>query len=30
YINWFRNERIKMSLGGLSPLDYRRSKGYTV
>ncbi len=30
YINWFRNERIKMSLGGLSPLDYRRSKGYAV
>lgn len=30
YINWFRNERIKMSLGGLSPLDYRRRKGYAV
>ena len=30
YINWFREERIKMSLGGLSPLDYRRSKGYAV
>lgn len=30
YINWFRKDRIKMSLGGLSPLDYRRSKGYAV
>ena len=28
YICWYREERIKMSLGGLSPLDYRRSKGY--
>ena len=27
YLNWFRTERIKMSLGGMSPLDYRRSKG---
>lgn len=30
YIMWFRKDRIKMSLGGLSPLDYRRSKGYAV
>lgn len=28
YIQWFRKDRIKMSLGGMSPLDYRRSKGY--
>ena len=27
YLNWFRTERIKMSLGGMSPLEYRRSKG---
>lgn len=30
YIMWFRKERIKMSLGGLSPLEYRRRKGYAV
>ena len=30
YIIWFREKRIKMSLGGLSPLDYRRSKGYAM
>lgn len=30
YIRWFREDRIKMSLGGLSPLEYRRSKGYAV
>lgn len=30
YICWYREKRIKMSLGGLSPLDYRRSKGYAV
>lgn len=27
YINWYREKRIKMSLGGMSPLDYRRSLG---
>jgi len=27
YIYWYREKRIKMSLGGLSPLEYRRSKG---
>ena len=30
YIMWFRKDRIKMSLGGLSPLEYRRRKGYAV
>ena len=24
YLNWFCNERIKIGLGGMSPLDYRR------
>lgn len=27
YIIWFREERIKMSLGGISPMEYRRSLG---
>lgn len=27
YICWYREKRIKMSLGGMSPLEYRRSKG---
>ena len=27
YIHWYRNERIKMSLGGLSPMEYRRRLG---
>lgn len=27
YIYWYREKRIKISLGGMSPLDYRRSKG---
>lgn len=27
YIKWYREKRIKMSLGGKSPLDYRRSLG---
>ena len=27
YIHWYRNERIKMSLGGLSPIEYRRRLG---
>ena len=30
YLVWFCKDRIKMSLGGLSPLDYRRSKGFAV
>ncbi len=27
YIRWYAEERIKISLGGMSPLDYRRSLG---
>jgi transposase InsO family protein/transposase-like protein len=27
YIHWYNNERIKVSLGGMSPLAYRRSLG---
>lgn len=30
YICWYRKDRIKMSLGGLSPLEYRRRKGYAM
>ena len=28
YIHWYAEKRIKMSLGGLSPLDYRRTLGF--
>lgn len=27
YIIWFKEKRIKMSLGGVSPMEYRRSLG---
>ena len=27
YIHWNNEKRIKLSLGGLSPLDYRRKMG---
>jgi transposase InsO family protein len=27
YLIWYNENRIKMSLGGMSPMDYRRSKG---
>lgn len=30
YMHWYRNDRIKLTLGGLSPLDYRRSIGVCV
>lgn len=30
YINWYRSKRIKSTLGGLSPLDYRRRLGVAV
>ena len=30
YMHWYREERIKSTLGGLSPLDYRRSMCVTV
>jgi putative transposase len=26
-IYWYNEKRIKMSLGGMSPLEYRRSRG---
>lgn len=29
YIHWYNNQRIKLSLGGLSPLQYRKSQGYS-
>ena len=27
YMHWYAEDRIKMSLGGMSPLEYRRSLG---
>ncbi len=30
YMNWYQADRIKLSLGGLSPLNYRRRMGVTV
>jgi transposase InsO family protein len=30
YIKWYAQKRIKLSLGGLSPLDYRRNLGLVV
>ena len=27
YLEWYANKRIKVSLGGLSPIDYRKSLG---
>jgi transposase InsO family protein len=30
YIHWYAETRIKMSLGGLSPLQYRKALGYVV
>ena len=27
YIHWYNEKRIKRSLGGMSPMDYRRSLG---
>ena len=29
YIHWYNEKSIKQSLGGLSPLDYRRKIGLT-
>jgi putative transposase len=28
YIRWYNEKRIKLSLGGMSPLEYRRSLGF--
>lgn len=30
YMNWYRKDRIKLSLGGLSPINYRRRMGVVV
>ena len=30
YIHWYAEKRIKVSLGGLSPMEYRRSLGYMI
>ena len=30
YIKWYAKKRIKLSLGGMSPLDYRMSLGFVV
>ena len=29
YMHWYREERIKMSLGGRSPAEFRRAHGFT-
>ena len=29
YLTWYNEKRIKMSLGGMSPVAYRRSMGLT-
>ena len=29
YMTWYRTKRVKISLGGMSPLEYRRSLGIT-
>ena len=28
YINWYNHKRIKLSLGGLSPIEYRHHLGF--
>ena len=28
YMHWYCHKRIKLSLGGMSPINYRKSKGY--
>lgn len=30
YMIWYRDKRIKMSLNGMSPMEYRESKGMVV
>lgn len=30
YMHWYAEERIKISLGGISPIQYRRQLGLTV
>lgn len=29
YINWYNRKRIKLSLGRLSPMEYRQHVGFT-
>lgn len=29
YMHWYAEERIKISLGGISPIQYRRQLGLT-
>ncbi|MHB8927417.1 MAG: IS3 family transposase, partial [Bacillota bacterium] len=28
YLHWYNEKRIKISLGGRSPIEYRQSLGY--
>ena len=30
YMVWYREKRIKISLGGMSPMEYRKSKGVVI
>ena len=30
YLHWYNEKRIKMSLGAMSPIEYRRSLGWAV
>lgn len=30
YIHWYANDRVKLSLGGMSPMEYRRSLGLLI
>lgn len=30
YIKWYAEKRIKISLGGMSPIDYRRNLGIVI
>ena len=30
YMNWYREERIQSTLGGMSPMNYRRRMGLAV
>jgi putative transposase len=30
YLHWYNNKRIKMSLGGLSPVEYRKNIGFVL
>ena len=29
YMKWYREKRLKLSLGGLSPMEFRRYNGIT-